>query len=355
MPAFIHDSDKLPDAMFKTFLQTLLDNAKPQSGLPCHNDAMLIIMQSSRAMAIYPEAPEILLDKGLFDQDKLFGRQDLKTKLYYSYMCNAIILGLPRVVELLLRHEVIVNTQIGQFFHDDPCSHDSNDGCSEYYTWLTLAVEHGTASCAEVLIQHGADVVALDGARRSAISLASFHKANSHPRFNVIWEDPSEDSVSVTADQDEETLVVLRHAFDLRFQGRISMEDYIASQGERRTQQTMKFEESDATPKNLLEKILEIFLTPKQMNELRWRSWNLRKAWSLSFFNALVMRFFYILSYMILLALELNTFIRGEKRTSMPSRGILSTIAALLLALIWGSAQLGFSWSSMTTRKEKEA
>ena len=265
-------------------------------------------------------------------------------------MYHAILQRLPHVVELILQHEVIVNAQIGHFFNCRWHSQDKARYCSKYNTWLTLAVEYNAASCVEVFIQHGADICALDGAGRSAISSALLNAAGPHPRdFHIVCHsDRYMHESPITAEQDAETLAVVRRAFDVKFQGKISMEDYVASQRKLDIPPPIQFFEPYNRPKSLLEKIIEMFLTPKQLEDLWSRSETLRYLWSLSIFDLLVVRFFYILSYMLILALELNAFAKGEKRISMPSRGTLTAIAALLLAIIWGSAQLGFSWSSMT-------
>ena len=67
VPAFLDDSDRLADAIFKEILQALLNGVKSQPSASDGRGAVLVIMESRRALTFCPEAPEILLDKGLFD------------------------------------------------------------------------------------------------------------------------------------------------------------------------------------------------------------------------------------------------------------------------------------------------
>ena len=102
-----------------------------------------------------------------------------------------------------------------------------------------------------------------------------------------------------------------------------------------------------STLRNDLAKVLGIIFTPTEMKLLHDRLGNLwlgiRETWSLSFYEALLMRSTYVLSYTLLLVLEIIAFVKGHKRIHMPSRFLLSAIALLLLALVWGSSQMGLS------------
>ena len=61
----------------------------------------------------------------------------------------------------------------------------------------------------DILIQHGANFTALDGAGRSAIELAKINVCVSHPR--------KVDYYFITAEDDAEVLAVVEKAFNLRF------------------------------------------------------------------------------------------------------------------------------------------
>ena len=93
-------------------------------------------------------------------------------------------------------------------------------------------------------------------------------------------------------------------------------------------------------PQNMFEKALGSCLTYYRRPLLVWRSrccyYKIGDLWSLSFYEALRMRFFYVLSYLLILAVGIVAFIRGEKHVRLPSRSILSAVALLLLAYIWG-------------------
>ena len=351
---FLCESDTLSNAIFKHILELLIKNATPEKSE--HNDlgALCAILHSERAISACPEAPEILFDKGIFDHNLLAGNENHFYYLDDSYMGQAIEQELPHVVGLILQNGARANVQIGQLFRcSDFCFMDNQDpgpfDCLVFYTWLTYAVEYGAASCANALLYHGADVTASDGAGRSAISMALSTTAGPHPRtirFNELCRDEARPA---TMEQDAETLAVVRRAFDLKFQGQISMEDYIASEATHDVSLPSQPETTNTALYNYLEKILKAFLAPEQLEHIWKYTSHWRRAWSLSFLDAMLMRSLYVLSYMILLVIELSAFIRGEKRISMPSRGLLSVVAVLLLATIWGSAQFGFSWTPTIT------
>ena len=90
--------------------------------------------------------------------------------------------------------------------------------------------------------------------------------------------------------------------------------------------------------KKALGSLLAYYKHPLHEWYSRYRYYEIRNLWSLSFYEALLMRFFYVVSYVLLLAVGVLAIIRGDKRVRMPSRGILSAVALLLLAYIWGSS-----------------
>ena len=354
IPRFLYERDTLSNSMFKDILELLIKSATPEKSNYGELDALSAILHSERAISACPEAPGILFDKGVLNQKCVAGNEIMNPYLHDNYIYQAIEQELPHVVGLTLQHGARANAQIGQHFGcSDWCLTDNPSpgpfDCLVFYTWLTYAVEHGAASCANVLIHHGADVTALDGAGRSAISMALSTAAGPHPRTIRFNELCRGEARPATMEQDAETLAVVRRAFDHKFQGQISMENYTASKAAHDISLPPRPESTNAALYNWLEKVLKVFLTPEQFENIWDCTSHWRHAWSLSFLDAMLMRSLYLLSYMILIAIELNAFIRGEKRILMPSRGLLSAVAVLLLAIMWGSAQFGFSWSSKTT------
>ena len=340
---FLFGSKNLPDALFTSLLELLVENARPASfKLGPFDDTLHALIHSSRALRCYPMAPKVLLDRKVFD-DYFLGKLASRVWYGHSYMYLAIIRGLPSVVDPLLRNGACADAQI---------SHDFNCNCDgsrlESCTWLTLAVIGGHASCADVLIQHGADVTALDGAGKSAVQLAKQNAIASHPRsIGERWKDMygGDYAGDVTAEKDAETLVVVERAFNLKFQGTMSIEDYLNSRQEITPQPSTPRKKSTSIFLKTLETALRTFLTPSQtkrlLNYLKPLYRKTRYIWSLPFHEALLMRSMYVLSYAILFAYEIHAFIKDPKRIPMPSRFFLSALALLALAVIWGSSSQG--------------
>ena len=343
---FLDHSENFPDTLFTSLLELLVENARPAS-FKYNNDPLLAVIRSRRALRSYPTTPKILLDRKVFTNEYLEGPA-LERAYFLSYMHEAISGGHSSVVDLLLRNRACANGRISHFFY---CKGHWFESC----TWLTFAVMCGEASCTDVLIQHGADVTALDGAGKSAIHLAKQNVISSHRQFlkkktvfgDIAWEDIT--GRYIAADKDAETQVVVERAFNLKFQGTMSIEDYLNSSEEITPQPPSRRDKSTSMLQNTFKKALGIFLTPSQsellLNYLKTFYRDTRKIWSLPFHEALLMRSIYVLSYAILFAYELHAFIKGRKRIPMPSRLFLSALALLALAVIWGtSSQGGFGW-----------
>ena len=340
---FLPCSDHLSDTRFKRILEILVEKARPASLTQSHNDPLLAVIKSSRALHFHPKAPEILLNRQIFN-DEGFGKWRTRVYFEHSYMYQAISRGNSFVVDLLLQDGAHANAQIS---HSFTCHGKWFEQC----TWITFSVMRGAASCADVLIRHGADVTALDGAGRSAIQLAKMNALSSHPRsldiFNIYGF-----TVSVSDEEDAETLAVVEKAFNLKFQGLMTLEEYDKSSNEMTLRPLPQQSRPVSALQRILAKVLGIVFTPTRIrllhDSLRGLYHDIRKVWCLSFYEALLMRSICVLSYALLLALELHAFIKGHKRITMPSRSFLSAIALLLLALVWGSSQMGLSWDSIT-------
>lgn len=330
---FLHDSDHLSDELFKRLLEILVDKARPASFDPWQ-DPFISVLRKSRALVSHPKAPEILLTRNVFS-DIGFGRGSCQTHYIKSYMYQAISRRNPSVVDLLLQNGAHANTRISNQFE---CFGFWFESC----TWITCSVMCGAASCADILIQHGADVTALDGSGRSAVQLAKMNAFASHPRFAI---NPLEIGIfAITAEQDAETLAVLERAFNLRFQGTKSLDDHIKLSAALVLQPLPPKDKPWSMLRKTLNKFLGIYLTPTQTKTLHKRLrglfFEIKKAWSLSFYEALLVRLIYVLSYTLLLGLEILAFTKGHKRFPTPSRSLLSAVAVLMLALAWDSTAL---------------
>lgn len=335
---FLLSSAHLPNAHFRRLLELLVENARP-APFDEYGDPFFGIIKSSRALCSYPRAPEILLDRKIFDKAG-FGEGASKAWLSQSYMYQAISTRISSVVDLLLRNGAHADARISDSFDCSIC-YRNWDGES---TWTTLCVMFGLASCTDVLIQHGADVTTLDGAGRSALQLARKHALGSHPR-KIEWGHLFDYEGYCSTAEDAETLAVVERAFTLKFQGTKSLDDYLDLSNEVAPQPPSRRDRLMSQLEKMLGKALGVILTPSQIELLhlhfRELSYDIQRVWSLSFSEALFMRCFYVISYALVLAYELNTLIKGRKRITMPSRFLLSALAFLALAVIWGSSQEG--------------
>ncbi len=330
---FLRNSRRLSEEDFRRILELLVNNARPAL-LNGNDDPLLAIVSSSRALCSYPIAPEILLDRRVYNKG-FFGEEASKTWYGYSYMFQAISRRNASVVDLLLQNGARAEVHISHYFH---CWNHRIDSC----TWITFSVTCGTASCTDILIQHGADVTALDEAGSSALQLAKIHALGPHPRD--IGFIPKTMQHRVTAAEDAETLAVVERAFNLKLQRTKSPEEEINIYDEVALQPPLRRVKLASALQNIFKYALRIFLTPSQTELLRHHLYHLyhdlRRTWSLSFYEASLMRFLFASSYALLLTLELHAFITGYKRVPMPSKCFLSAVAFLALVLMWGSSQV---------------
>ena len=316
---FIRFGEKLSDGIYKHLLELLVENARPTSFRDVGSDALWAVMRSSRALLTHPEAPEILFRRQVFSFQLL--NWPCRKDHMCSYMCVAIRKRLGSVVELLLQYGAYANTTS---------------------TWLLFSVEGGAASCTEALIQHGAYVNFVDGAGRSALQVARSNVIAPHPRIFPCCERVWELDYKVTAEEDAETLAVVERAFRLKAQSTNNLTVHEPSY-ELEPQSLNEKSEAVPAPQNIFGKAFRSLFTNYRRPILGWHSrrqsdYETGDLWSLSFREALLMRFFYLLSYVLLLALGIIAFIRGDKQARMLSRSIMSAVALLSLAFIWGTS-----------------
>ena len=320
---FLLYSVHLSNTHFRRLLELLLENATPAPYHP-REDPLLAVIKSSRAICSCPKALKILLDRKCYSKED-FGEGVNKTGWWNSYMYQAIDTRNASAVDLLLRNGARADVLISQSF-------DCFGSWFISYTWLTFAVIRGDAACADALIRHGADVTAFDGAGRSAMQLARNHALGLNPRA---YDRPG----SITVEEDAKILAVVERAFHLKFQGTKSIEDFLDPSDEIAPQPPSRLDKFMLVLHKTFKMALRIFFTPTQTELiLDQLYYDIQHIWSLSFREALLMRCMYVSSYAVVLAYELQAFIRGHKRTPMPSRFLLSALAFLALVLIWGSS-----------------
>ena len=314
-PFFLYGIE-LSDGLFKHLLELLVESSRPTSFEDMSCDALYAVINSSRALSTHPKAPEVLIRRKVFSDELI----NCPCTLYHcSYMCVAIRNRLCSVVELLLQHGAYAKTMS---------------------SWLVFSVHCGAAPFTEALVEHGANVNFLDRAGRSALQLARSNVGAPHPR-RIPHCRYTNIHIKITAEQDVETLAVVERAFRLKSQSSDDMTVHEPSS----ELEPQSYEKVEAIPasQNKFEKacraLLAYYQRPILGRHSRFRSgYEIRNLWALSFHEALLMRFFYVLSYVLLLVLGILAFIRGDKRVRMPSRTILSAVALLLLAYIWGTS-----------------
>ena len=330
-----------------SLLRLLVEHSRP-SDIEPKRDPLISIITPGRKMRVRNHILELLIKKGAFDHRRLKGHcRDCD--LRHSYIYLSIYHDRPYILDCLLQHGGCAKAQIGHLFQCRMCRMSISypehlKSCSTSWTWLTHSVRFGSAACASILLKHGADVTALDGTGRSAVGLAVSNASAQHLRMvEVCFGGVCTHRVS--ADEDKKVLAVVERAFNARLRGQISMKEYLTVNYEQDTPLLMSHDKkmiASASPSISL-RLLIFILTPDQMKYLWVRVEpfyrQLLQLWFLSFFDGLTIRFFYVLSYILLPFLVLNDSVRIQKPIPRPSRGTLSAVAVLLLALIWGSAQ----------------
>ena len=318
LPNLIKCGKDLSDGVFNHLLELLVECSRPASFTQMNGDALYSVISTSRALLSHPKVPEILICRKVLS-DVLINHPCRESNYECNYMCLAIREKLRSIVELFLQHGLYANTKSA---------------------WLMHSIKCGATSCTEVLIQHGADVNFQDGEGQSALQLARSNVASSHPRIRspCTRDMCYECRVRVTAEEDAATLAVVEQALRLKGQSTDSIKEYHPECGS----EVQSHEKITPVPRNVFGKALEFLSTyyrrPPLRRYSRDRYYEMGDLWSMSFYEALLVRFFYVLSYLLVLAVGVFAVIRGDKRVQMPSRTVLSAVALLLLAYIWGSS-----------------
>ncbi|MCJ1397808.1 hypothetical protein MMC11_001004 [Xylographa trunciseda] len=181
----------------RCYLQPMVDQVTLLDFTDHRHDPIHKLMHSTLDSDVITQTLEHLLGAGLFDNDRLFGGEC--TVLYESYIFNAIYKSHGRALDLFLSYGINPDRQISDQFK-------CGSKYSEYrsYTWLTLAVHTGKASCVKVLLKY-ADMHVRDGSGCNALELARNFAAGGHPRW-------TEYRQHVGKEDDDEVLAVLEKA-----------------------------------------------------------------------------------------------------------------------------------------------
>ena len=346
--AYIFEYD-CPDIANEPLLWLLVDNAKPEL-LKGFLDPVESVLRN-RLGKIIPSFIINIIGALLARNIYLIGKLSKRPCNPYPFTENYIFLAIngdrPDILELLLHYGGQADMKIAdvcdvKYFKEDKLKDRS---------WLTFSVTMGHTECANVLIKHGANATALDGAGMSAINLAKSYVDDPHPRINYSHFRRSSWKYSVSAEQDIKTLELLKRALHLEEEDLEGFErnDTLSCEFDKCNKSLTFPTKATSNLRAALQEWLCYILTPHQIKLLRSSiedfKWNSRRLWNASFYETLLIRFFYVISYFMVFAMEIMAINRGQKRFSVPSRSHLSMGAVLLLALIGGLSFLGQSSS----------
>ena len=219
IPIFLRDGKGLSPVLFEELLSVMVTKATPPR-FPSWNDPILAILWYEKALQACPQAIEILLNHQVFESSLLHGGHG--AWFGRSYMYNTIKYDRPSAVKAFLDHGAKADVQIKDLFPESE-SWDPRPSREISYTWLTLAVERGSASCTDVLVSHGANVLSPDGHGRSALQLAQSNAAAKHPRklYELPWRTYGLPRLFATDEDDKDVLAVLERALETRLEGSV--------------------------------------------------------------------------------------------------------------------------------------
>ncbi|KAK3171719.1 hypothetical protein OEA41_003803 [Lepraria neglecta] len=233
IPVLCQRACELETSVFNSLFSTLLDRLTDLSTADHGNifdtcDPLQEVLESDRAIDVRPDAPSVLLKKGIFDYKKLFGSE--KMFISQSYALSAIRYNRPDALKLLLEYGNPSDLVIGKMYSINKEWFRS----LEHYTWLTLAVELGKTACVDVLLKHAKNpadsVIHPDGGGRSALQIALAAAAAPHPRKTVFsplhWSELK--AVEASASQDTAILALLRDALSIEHRNMFSSEARIS-------------------------------------------------------------------------------------------------------------------------------
>ena len=346
------------DVRYQRILDFLVMGTKrrvPPSIVSFREDPLLQLYQQRWHSVKHPRCQlvEVILSQGNYQPQRLLGTASSKPcingpHLFQSYIYWTILAKDAGALNLLLKCGVDVDSRIDQLFD---CSSPLTNFFPmahfvyKYCTWLGFALHVGSSSCASVLIQHGASVVRTDGYGKSAVRIVKSNFLSPHPRR--YWEKESRwwfDQMTglVSCEEDGESLAVVKEAFEHHFPNCESFDDY--EDPSIRDKVSAK-ELLLQGPEKCRDKVTDLFQDPfaKFLNlfyrdgqGLMSRSLHrcLHDLWhSSSFFDLLLMRFLYMVSYTLLLCISLQNLATSIVSLPRPSRTVLFAVIFLMLAL----------------------
>ena len=342
-------SDSLDcDIRYHQILDNLVSGLKPgvlsgnRSG---HIDPLLDLLKKPWQSAKYERrrrTVKCFLYHGIYLRPRLFGTSpyDLyfaRQEIQNSYMFWSILYRDAQSLHLLLRYGAHANEQADSLFHfslDSSMFREWSHTSS--FTWLEFALYKGCASCTSVLIKHGSDVTRTNGHGQSAVQLAKSNMLAPHPRVYFF-----EGGKRISYEKDGELLAIVREAFERQHPNSGNFDDYKDPVVESKTgtEKPLPREPESwrykvvSTIRALVTGFLD-FLYRHGLISKPLRG-ELRKLWRFSFSDLLLMRFLYVVSYVLLFWVSLQQLAWNNMALPRPSRKVAFVIAAFPLALIW--------------------
>jgi hypothetical protein len=208
LPYFLRESGSISQLEFECVLSKLLAHAPGvHHTLWQFPDPLFQVLESDRAYTINPELVKTLLEGGYYNLGSIHG--SLKIHPCNSQIIVAIENNRSEALALFLEQGIDINAKIGDLF---ACYTDHTQQL-KLCSWLTFAVHHGRPQCAKILLEHGAEIEALDGSGSTAIEIGRRYTSGKYPRPHPFR--PSEwryKNISLSLDQDLEILIILEEA-----------------------------------------------------------------------------------------------------------------------------------------------
>ncbi|MCJ1432871.1 hypothetical protein MMC27_002229 [Xylographa pallens] len=313
------------------YLQSMLDRITQIDFKDDLHDPILSLLKNWNESNVTASALEHFLCTGLFNHGRLFGGENIPIK--ESYILWAICVGQDRALSLFLEHAIDLQRQLGDQFGCDGGWLKSGS-----YTWLTLAVYWGRASCVEIIVKY-ADIHVRDGSGRNALESAREIKADHHTRR---WDTQRG---SVNPKDDDKILAILEKGS--------ASQPIIYSESNIATRNITAKPDAEAglfargSWKNFMHSPGQLIVHNAWYRYLQHQFLCFRYTWSrlskLSYTDALLMRFGYVLSYILLLFVETLAIVTWLRKLPAPPRSVLVAGVVLLLGL---TSSLRFSPAS---------
>lgn len=187
-------------------ITVLVERAEPQH-LGGHDEGLLSLLLRTDDVRTYSaQDAEALIDR-FFLRRPMIVSQD-RPRLLNSYILIALFLDLPQILRHLYDSGYFINGNqtIGEILCGERVSIKGE--LVGKYTWLTLAIHLGLASCVEVFLENGANIMEPDPKGRIALNMANEFTAGEHPRAATklyIW--PYQPPQRYPSAEDDEAIV----------------------------------------------------------------------------------------------------------------------------------------------------